>query len=107
MSLGIAAVNRGYKAVFSHMDQLIHALKTQEISPRSRKKIQRLYQSDLVIIDEVGFHPANRSEANLLFGVVNQLYQQTSIIITSNKGLIEWEEFMGDPVITAAIRNGQ
>ncbi|MFW0861822.1 MAG: ATP-binding protein, partial [Dethiobacter sp.] len=35
--------------------------------------------------------------------MVNQLYQQTSIIITSNKGLIEWGEFMGDPVITAAM----
>ncbi|MHB1256158.1 MAG: IS21-like element helper ATPase IstB [Dethiobacteraceae bacterium] len=103
VSLGIAAVNRGYKTIFIHMEQLIHALKTQEISPRSRKKIQRLYQSDLVIIDEVGFHPVNRSEANLLFGVVNQLYQQTSIIITSNKGLLEWGEFMGDPVITAAM----
>jgi DNA replication protein DnaC len=103
ISVGIAAVNQGYKTVFIHMDQLIDALKTQEISPRSRKKIQRLYQSDLVIIDEVGFHPVNRSEANLLFGVVNQLYQQTSIIITSNKGLIEWGESMGDPVITAAM----
>ena len=45
----------------------------------------------------------NRSEANLLFMVANQFYQQTSIILTSNKGLIEWGEFMGDPVITAAI----
>jgi DNA replication protein DnaC len=103
VSLGITAVNQGYKTVFIHMDQLIHALKTQEISPKSRKRIQKLYQADLVIIDEVGFHPVNRSEANLLFGVVNQLYQQTSIILTSNKGLIEWGEFMGDPVITAAM----
>lgn len=103
VSLGITAVNQGYKTTFIHMDQLIHALKTQEISPKSRKRIQKLYQADLVIIDEVGFHPVNRSEANLLFGVVNQLYQQTSIILTSNKGLIEWGEFMGDPVITAAM----
>lgn len=103
VSLGIEAVNQGYKTIFIHMDQLIHALKTKEISPKSRKIIQNLYQADLVIIDEVGFHPVNRNEANLLFGVVNQLYQQTSIIVTSNKGLIEWGEFMGDTVITAAM----
>ena len=41
----------------------------------------------------------------MLFGVVNQLYQQTSIIMTSNKGVSEWGEFMGDPVITTAILN--
>lgn len=103
VSLGIAAVNQGYKVLFIHMDQLIHALKTQEIASKSKTKLKRLYQADLVIIDEVGFHPVNRDEANLLFGVINQLYQQTSVIITSNKGLIEWGEFMGDPVITAAM----
>lgn len=103
VSLGIAAVNAGYSVLFIHMDQLVHALKTQEISPKSRQKLKRLYQVDLVIIDEVGFQPVNRNEANLLFGVINQLYQQTSIILTSNKGLVEWGEFMGDPVITAAM----
>jgi len=103
VSLGIAAVNTGYSVLFIHMDQLIHTLKTQEISPKSKNKLKRLYQVDLVIIDEVGFQPVNRNEANLLFGVINQLYQQTSIILTSNKGLVEWGEFMGDPVITAAM----
>ncbi|WP_054698131.1 IS21-like element helper ATPase IstB [Syntrophomonas palmitatica] len=103
VSLGIAAVNTGYSVLFIHMDQLIHALKTQEISPKSKHRLKRLYQADLVIIDEVGFQPVNRNEANLLFGVINQLYQQTSIILTSNKGLVEWGEFMGDPVITAAM----
>jgi len=103
VSLGIAAVNTGYSVLFIHMDQLIHTLKTQEISPKSKNKLKKLYQVDLVIIDEVGFQPVNRNEANLLFGVINQLYQQTSIILTSNKGLVEWGEFMGDPVITAAM----
>lgn len=103
VSLGIAAVNAGYTVMFIHMDQLIHALKTQEISPKSKHKLKRLYQAALVIIDEVGFQPVNRNEANLLFGVINQLYQQTSIILTSNKGLVEWGEFMGDQVITAAM----
>ncbi|OPY59549.1 MAG: transposase/IS protein [Pelotomaculum sp. PtaU1.Bin035] len=103
VSLGIAAVNTGYKVIFILMEQLIHALKTQEISPRSKQKLKRLYQADLVIIDEIGFQPVNRNEANLLFGVINQLYQQTSIILTSNKSLVEWGEFMGDPVITAAM----
>ncbi len=103
VSLGIVAVNQGYRVLFIHMDQLIHALVTQEISSKSKTKLKKLHQADLVIIDEVGFHPVNRNEANLLFGVINQLYQQTSVIITSNKGLIELGEFMGDPVITTAM----
>jgi DNA replication protein DnaC len=36
----------------------------------------------------------------MFFHLVSQLYENTSIIITSNKGFDEWPEFMGDPVIT-------
>jgi DNA replication protein DnaC len=103
VSLGIAAVNAGYKAVFMHMERLIHVFRTHEISAKSKHKLKKLVQADMVIIDEVGFQPVTRSEANMLFGVINQLYQQTSIIITSNKSISEWGEFMGDPVITTAM----
>ena len=47
--------------------------------------------------------PINKQEANLLFQLVTRLYQQTSVILTSNKGFEEWGEFLGDPVITTAI----
>jgi DNA replication protein DnaC len=103
ISLGIAAVNAGYKTIFVHMEQLIHAFRTLEISSKSKLRLKKITQADLVIIDEVGFQPITRQEANALFGLVNQLYQQTSIILTSNKGVLEWGEFMGDPVITAAM----
>jgi len=103
VALGIAAVNAGYKTVFIHMEQLIHVFRTLEMSTKSKSHFKKITHADLVIIDEIGFHPITRQEANSLFGVVNQLYQQTSIILTSNKGVGEWGEFMGDPVITAAM----
>ena len=103
ISLGITAVNAGYKAIFVHMEQLIHWFRTREISSKSRVRLKRISLADLVIIDEVGFQPITRQEANDLFGLINELYLQTSIIITSNKGVAEWGEFMGDPVITVAM----
>jgi DNA replication protein DnaC len=59
--------------------------------------------SDLVIIDEVGFLPISRQEANMFFQLILSLYQKTAVIITSNKGFDEWIDFLGDPVITTAI----
>jgi len=103
VALGIAAVDAGYKTVFIHMEQLIHAFRTLEISSKSKQRVKKITQANLVIIDEVGFQPITRNEANILFSVVNQLYQQTSIILTSNKGVVEWGEFLGDPVITVAM----
>ncbi|MGI6488053.1 MAG: ATP-binding protein [Syntrophothermaceae bacterium] len=67
------------------------------------QKIKRIISSDLVIIDEIGFVPISREEANLFFQLISQLYEQTSLIITSNKGFDDWAELMGDPVITTAI----
>lgn len=103
VSLGLAAAEAGYKVYFTTMDDLVYVLKTEMISSKSRKKLKALYAANLVILDEVGFQPINRQEANMLFGLINRLYQQTSIIVTSNKGFEEWGEFLGDPVITSAM----
>lgn len=65
--------------------------------------MKRIMASDLVIIDEIGFAPISRQEANLFFQLISALYEQTALIITSNKGLENWAELMGDPVITTAI----
>jgi len=103
IALGIAAVNAGYRTAFTHMEQLIHIFRTLEISAKSKQRMKKITQAQLVIIDEVGFQPITRTEANALFSLVNQLYQKTSVILTSNKGVAEWGEFMGDAVITAAM----
>ncbi|WP_238455621.1 ATP-binding protein [Desulfolucanica intricata] len=103
IGLGIEAINSGYKVRFISMADLIHTLKTQEISSISRNSIKRIVDSDLVIIDDLMFMAMEKNEANLFFQLVNKLYGQTSIIITSNKGPEDWGELLGDPAITTAI----
>lgn len=103
VGLGIEAINNGYKVRFISMADLIHTLKTQEISNVSRNSIKRIVDSDLVIIDDLMFMAMEKNEANLFFQLVNKLYGQTSVIITSNKGPEDWGELLGDPAITTAI----
>lgn len=103
VALGIRAVELGYHVSFNTMDELIRILKTAEILTKSKRLKKQIISADLVIIDEVGFLPISRPEANLFFHLVSKLYQNTSIIITSNKGFDEWPEFLGDPVIATAV----
>ena len=103
VGLGIEALNNGYKVRFVTMADLIHLLKTQEISTRSRNEIKRIIDSDLVIIDDLMFIAMEKNEANMFFQLINKLYGQTSLIITSNKGPEDWGELIGDPAITTAI----
>lgn len=103
VTLGVQAVERGYKVSFVTMEKLLKLLKTEEISVRARQRLRRIMNSDLVIIDEIGFQPISRQESNLFFQVISNLYEQRSIIVTSNKGFEEWAELLQDPVITTAI----
>ncbi|SDZ35823.1 DNA replication protein DnaC [Proteiniborus ethanoligenes] len=103
ISLGYKAVELGYKVSFVTMDNLMHSLKTQEISRKSKGKMNRILSSSLVIIDELGYLPISREEANLFFQLISTLHEQASIIITSNKGLEDWTELLGDPALTTAV----
>lgn len=103
VGLGIHAVKNGYKVYFTSMNDLIQLLKTQEILSTSRNKVKRISEADLLIIDDLMFMAMEKHEANLFFQLINKLYGQTSIIITSNKGPEDWGELLGDPAITTAI----
>lgn len=65
--------------------------------------MNRIRKSNLLVIDEVGYLPINATEGNLFFQLISELQEQTSIIITTNKGFEEWTEFLGDPALATAI----
>jgi len=103
LSIGNKAVNNGYKVFFATMDNLIHILKTQEISRKSTARVKWIKQCDLLIIDEVGYLPVSRVEANLFFQLISALYENTSVVITSNKGFDGWADLLGDSVLATAL----
>lgn len=103
IGLGLKAVDTGYNVSFVSLDDLMRLLKTSEISTKAARRVRVIKNSDLVILDEVGFMPISKQDANKLYEFVNSLYLKTSIILTSNKNFEEWSEFIGDSIITAAI----
>ena len=103
IALGYAALENGYNVSFVSLDDLIRQLKTADIVPSSKRRLNYYRRSQLIIIDEVGFLPLSNVEANLFFRFVNAMYEKTSLMITSNKSFSEWAGFLGDEAITAAI----
>ena len=55
------------------------------------------------MVDELGYLPMSREEANLFFRLVARRYERASLIITSNKSFIDWGEVFGDQVLATAI----
>ena len=66
-------------------------------------RLKNLKKAQLVIIDEIGYTPITRAQANRFFTFISDTYETTSIIFTTNKEISEWAEMMGDPVLTTAM----
>jgi DNA replication protein DnaC len=103
ISLGSKAVEKGYIISFERMTSLIRLLKTADMQRTSAFRLNRILRSDLVIIDEVGYTPIERKEANLFFNLISELYEKKSVLLTSNKSFNEWAEMMGDEIMTTAL----
>ena len=103
IALGVTAVEKGYKVCFERIANLIKLLKTAEIQKTSEYRIRRIMKSDLIIIDEIGYTPIEKREANLFFNLISETYEKASLIVTSNKSFESWAEMMGDSVMTAAL----
>lgn len=101
--IGIEAIYQGYKVAFISMGDLIHTLKTEDITRKSQTRMKRIRGAHLVIIDDLMFMAMDTREANLFFHLINDLYNNASIILTSNKAPSEWGELLGEPGITTAI----
>jgi len=101
--LGVSAAKVGYHVAFVTLESLIRLLKTADISAASKRRLATINRASLVILDEIGFMPASKAEANLFFSFVSNCYENKSLVLTSNKGFDDWADFLGDPVIATAI----
>lgn len=103
LGLGLAACQKGMKVRFTTAAALVHDL----IEAQDERKLQRLQKQltsqNLLIIDELGFVPLSKSGAELLFEVISQCYERSSIIITSNLPFDEWTEVFGSERLTGAL----
>jgi len=65
IAFAVEVVEKGYKVCFEKITNLIKLLKTAEIQKASEYRIRRIMKSNLVIIDEIGYTPIEKREANL------------------------------------------
>ncbi|MDY0316931.1 MAG: IS21-like element helper ATPase IstB [Acholeplasmatales bacterium] len=103
IALAYHACEEGYKVSYTNMQMLMQCMRTEEIDRRSKTKMNRIRKSNLLVIDEVGYLPVKSIEGNMFFQLISELQEQTSIIITTNKGFEDWTEFLGDPALATAV----
>jgi hypothetical protein len=82
---------------------MVRNLKAAETAGRLTNKLGTYLRPGVLVVDEVGYQPLERAEANLVFQVISKRYEKGSIILTSNKTFSEWGQVFGDEVLATAI----
>ncbi|MGI6766435.1 MAG: IS21-like element helper ATPase IstB [Lentihominibacter sp.] len=103
VGLGMEAIQAGYTVCFERMSNFVKILDTAETERSSGFRLRNIRKAQLVIIDEIGYTPITREQANKFFTFISDTYEANSIIFTTNKEITDWAEMMGDPVLTTAM----
>ncbi|WAX58437.1 IS21-like element helper ATPase IstB [Jatrophihabitans cynanchi] len=103
VALAVAACQAGYSIYFTSLDDLVRRLRAAEATGRFNRQLAAYLRPAVLVVDEVGYLPLDRAEANMVFQLVSRRYERGSMIITSNKSFAEWGSVLGDDVLATAI----
>ena len=103
-ALGYAAAQAGHAVLFTTAVDAINALVAAQATHRLQGELKKYLAPALLILDEVGYLPLDKSGADLLFQIISLRYEQGSMVITSNRAYKDWPGiFNNDSTLTSAI----
>ena len=97
------AIRRGYTGFYVLFAELVNEL-YQSVADHSQQKVLRRYLSyDCLLIDEIGYVEAEPVQVGLFFTLMQKRHKFKPTLISSNLGFCEWECFLKNDHLTAAL----
>ena len=104
-AIGISAAQHHNITYFIKCHDLIQQLKKAKLENRLEQRLKHINRYKLLIIDEIGYLPIEKEDANLFFQLIDMRYEKKSIILTTNINFGDWDKVFYDAVVADAILN--
>jgi len=101
-AIGYRLIEQGVRVLFMQATTLVQKLQQARHAYRLSEFIAKLARIPVLIIDDIGYVKKTEAETSVLFELIADRYESSSLVITSNQAFGEWDNIFPDNIMAVA-----